>query len=122
MQVSGIDTVWARIEAELKARRRSKASLAEQLGETAQAVGNWKRRGVPRGQYPAIAAALGKSIDWVAGNEADIESPIGLSQMALRLAHEFDKIKNDKAQLGAFAQIIGIVAVAACVPPEPPIK
>jgi hypothetical protein len=71
-------SVWTRVldEAELHAKGRGQQWLVEQLSAvsdkpyTIQRVQNWKTRGVPRGEYPALALALGKTIDWVAGLES----------------------------------------------------
>lgn len=62
-------------EAEGHAKGRAQRWLVDRLCEvsptpyTIQRVHNWKSRGIPRGEYPTLALALGKTIDWVAGAE-----------------------------------------------------
>jgi SOS-response transcriptional repressor LexA len=62
-----MDATWTRIEEELARRGRGWQWLADQMGMKIQRVQNWKTRGVPKGAYPDLAAALGKTMDWVAG-------------------------------------------------------
>jgi len=73
-------SVWVRVleEAGRHAKGREQQWLVEQLTSvkasdepdyTIQRVHNWATRGVPKREYPALALALGKSIDWVAGHE-----------------------------------------------------
>ena len=113
--------VWTRIDEELKRRRKSWPWLAERMGHDGRSrVGNWKSRGVPVQEYPAIAAALGTSIDWVAGAEVGPEPGANLSPMAMKIAREFDRISDDAAQLAAFAHIIGVIARAAGEAAAPP--
>ncbi len=62
-----MDAAWGRIQGELTRRGKGLQWLANELGSPIQRVQNWTTRGVPKGAYPEIAAALGKSIDWLAG-------------------------------------------------------
>lgn len=62
-----MDVVWHKVDKELTSRSKTWAWLARQLGETDQAVNNWKRRGVPARQHAAIAMALDWSIDMLLG-------------------------------------------------------
>lgn len=62
-----MDVVWHTVDKELTARAKTWAWLARQLGETDQAVNNWKRRGVPPRQHFGIAEALGWSLDRLLG-------------------------------------------------------
>ena len=78
-----MDSVWNRVkdEAERRAKGRWQQWLTDRLTDISdkpysiQRVQNWKTRGVPRGEYPSLALALGKSIDWVAGLEASERIP-----------------------------------------------
>lgn len=60
---------WDVIEGALARRKppRDQAWLATQLGIRAQAVTNWKTRGVPKTQYEALADLLGLSLEQIAG-------------------------------------------------------
>ena len=62
-------TPWEVIEGALarKKPQRSQDWLAEQLGTTAQAVSNWKDRGVPKGRYEQLSEILGLTMEQVAG-------------------------------------------------------
>ena len=63
-------------EAERRAPGRWQQWLTDRLSDvspqpyTIQRLQNWKARGVPRAEYPSLALALGRSVDWVAGMEA----------------------------------------------------
>lgn len=59
--------VYDRIMQELADRGLDVKWFAKQLGGTVNRVLNWKVRGVPESKYKAIAIALDKPIDWVAG-------------------------------------------------------
>lgn len=113
--------VWTRIDAELKRRKKSWPWLSERMGHAGRArAGNWKSRGVPAQEFPAIAAALGTSIDWVAGTDPGADPGANLSPMAMKIAREFDRITDDAEQLAAFAHIIGVIARAAGGAAAPP--
>ena len=113
--------VWTRIDAELKRRKKSWPWLGQRMGHANRGrIGNWKSRGVPVQEYPDIAAALGTSIDWVAGKDAGPDQGPDLSPMAMKIGREFDRIEDDAAQLAAFAHIIGVIARAAGGAAEPP--
>lgn len=62
-------TPWEVIEEALNRRRpqRGNAWLAEQLGTTVQAVGNWRTRGVPAAKRRAIGHVLGLTVDQIDG-------------------------------------------------------
>lgn len=47
--------------------KRDQAWLAQQLGLGAQAITNWKKRGVPRSRYEDLAGILRLSMEQVAG-------------------------------------------------------
>jgi hypothetical protein len=120
-QDSPMHPSWKRIDAELTARGRSITWLAQRMESSVQRVYNWQSRGIPASAYPELAEALGKSIDWVAGKDEDEPSGAsGLSPMAMKLAVEFDRIKDDAAQLAAFAHIIGVIARASGSASAPP--
>lgn len=108
-----MDAVWQRLESELKRRKKSWAWLAGQLGYSRARCANWKVRGVPVGEFPALAVALGESVDWVAGM-APARTTAGAepSPMAARLAAEFDQITDPAAQLDAFAKAVAIITRA----------
>lgn len=61
-----MDQVWTRIDQELARRRKTWHWLYTALGYSKGRVNNWSRRGIPTGEYQALADLLGKSIDWVA--------------------------------------------------------
>lgn len=87
--------VWDRVmgEATLQARERPQQWLADRLSEvgpkryTIQRIQNWKVRGIPRGEYPSIALAIGRSSDWVAGMEASGRSEFGSVGIAASTGH-----------------------------------
>lgn len=60
-----MDPVLTRILEELLRQRKDWQWFYTALGYTKQRVGGWKRRGVPPGEYEAIADVLGRSVDWV---------------------------------------------------------
>lgn len=63
-------TSWERVDGHLTAnstKGQSWAWLARELGLKGSAVGNWKSRNIPAKYHAAIAAALGRSTDWVNG-------------------------------------------------------
>lgn len=74
-QIIEVMTPWEVIEQALARRRppRSQEWLAAELSSvtgqsiTAQAITNWKVRGVPRGRYTDLADVLGLTTDQVAG-------------------------------------------------------
>lgn len=107
------DQIWQRVDARLQQRRKSWAWLGEQLGLTSGRMGNWNRRGIPASLHVQIAAALDESVDWLLGlappRGAD---PYALSPMALRIAMDFDSIKDDRKQLDLFATIISLIGRA----------
>lgn len=108
-----MDGVYERLRDELSRRGKSWAWLADRMGTTRQAVGNWKKRGVPVKDFPTIAVAFGETADWVAGQAPPRrEKPDSLSAMALRIAQEFDRIADLSAQLDAYTKIITVIAVA----------
>lgn len=108
-----MDGVYERVRDELERRGKSWAWLAERMGASRQVVGNWKARGVPAKDYPAIAIAFGESADWVAGRAPPRrDKPENLSAMALRLAQEFDSIADLKTQLDVYTKLVTIIAVA----------
>lgn len=77
-------------------------------------MGKWKSEGVPKGRYDEIAVALRQTYDWIAGRaEARAVKVEDLSPMAIRLAQEFDRIKDDRAQLEAFATCLQAITRAA---------
>ena len=108
-----MDQVWDRLDAELKRRKKNWSWLSTRLGYSRARCANWKVRGVPLAEYPALAVAFGESADWVAG----VAEPRGSdgaepSPMAARLAQEFDAIGDSAAQLDAFAKAIAIITRA----------
>jgi hypothetical protein len=62
-------TPWEIIDSALTHKKRKWAWLANELDISAQAVTNWKTRGVPAGQFRAIATVLSLSVDQVEGRE-----------------------------------------------------
>lgn len=108
-----MDPVWDRLDAELKRRKRNWSWLATRLGYSRARCANWKARGIPLAEYPALAVAFGESADWVAGvAEARGTGGAEPSPMAARLAQEFDQIGDSSAQLDAFAKAIAIITRA----------
>lgn len=108
-----LDDTWERVREELDRRGKSWAWLADRMGTTRQAVGNWKKRGVPLKDYPAIAVAFGETADWVAGQAPPRrETPANLSTMALRIAQEFDRIEELPARLDTYTKIVTLIAIA----------
>lgn len=101
---------WARVYRLLKQRKQSMQWLADQLGYSKQRVAMWKARGaIPAAEHAAVAAAIGKSVDWVAGlTEADPPER-DMSPMGRTIAREFDTIKDPERQLTCFAQIIAAI-------------
>lgn len=71
LNTSRMNDVWKRIKAEVARKpdgaTREMAWLAERLQMKIQRVNNWATRGVPTSAFPAIAAALGWTLDDVAG-------------------------------------------------------
>jgi hypothetical protein len=112
MDDESLDPVWVKIDKWLTANHQSWAWLGQQIGGLSPGrMGNWRRRGVPASQYSAVAAALDESTDWLLGlAEPKGVDPYRLSPMALRLAQEFDGIRDERQQLDAFAQIIALIA------------
>ena len=107
---SSMDSSWARVYRLLKQRRQSMQWLADQLGYSKQRVAMWKSRGaIPAAEHPAVAAAIGKSVDWIAGL-TDADPPErDTSPMARTIAREFDTIKDPDRALACFAQIIAAI-------------
>lgn len=105
-----MDSSWARVARLLRQRKHTQVWLASQLGYTKQRVGMWASRGaIPAEEHAAVAAVLGKSVDWVAG-VVDVETPErDLSAMARTIGREFDTIKDPDQALKAFAQIIAAI-------------
>lgn len=71
-----MQTVWQRIEAELRRRGRTDQWLADELGYSKQRVNNWSRRGVPATEHSNLARVLGKTLDWVALGVEDDEDDL----------------------------------------------
>lgn len=110
---AAMDGVWQRLDAELKRRGKSWAWLAGRLGYSRARCANWKVRGVPMAEFPALAVAFGESADWVAGAAPPRSSALAEpSPMAARIAQEFDSIPDAGAQLDAFAKIVAIITRA----------
>lgn len=65
------DETWARIAERVAAmpngKGREVAWLASKTGMTLQRLNNWKTRGVPASSLPAVAQALGWSVNRVLG-------------------------------------------------------
>jgi len=62
-----MDTPLTRIENWLHKNEKSWADLARALGGySEQRLQNWKKRGIPMGEYPKLSAATGLSIDYIA--------------------------------------------------------
>lgn len=57
--------IWDKVESELRRRGESfpQAWVAAKLNVSAQAVTNWKARGIPKGRYMDLAQALGWSVE-----------------------------------------------------------
>lgn len=69
LRTMGWMSPWEIIDNALAHRKRKWAWLAGELGISAQAVTNWKTRGVPPSQYRTVADALSLSVDQVEGRE-----------------------------------------------------
>lgn len=50
-----------------EAQRGEVAWLARKIGATVQTVNNWKKRGIPFKQRPAVASAIGWSVEQLQG-------------------------------------------------------
>lgn len=99
-----------RVLAELDRCGHNRAWLARKLNVSQQSIYNWTRRGIPADMFAAVAKALDRSVDWVAGVAPfDERSVPVLSPMARKLAEEFDAIDGDHAQLVAFVRCLAIV-------------
>jgi hypothetical protein len=85
---------WKQFQEELDRRGKGLQWLADRMGCSIQRVQNWTTRGVPRGAYPELAAALGQTIDWVAGNEPRRPDPVlpSLSNSAMLVALAYDRM------------------------------
>jgi hypothetical protein len=82
---------WVRFQAELDRQGKGLQWLANRMGCSIQRVQNWTTRGVPKGAFPELAAALDKSVDWVAGLPQKEHKPAPvLSNNALLLAIAYD--------------------------------
>lgn len=57
------ETPINRVEAKLKELRWSWAEFARRVGETSQTVNNWRKRGIPEGQYYPVAKAIGITVE-----------------------------------------------------------
>jgi lambda repressor-like predicted transcriptional regulator len=58
---------WDIVTAELSRRGKNLTWLADELGTSLQRVQNWKTRGIPSGQFRAVASALGVTVDQLEG-------------------------------------------------------
>mgnify|MGYP000665033325 CR=1 FL=1 len=69
-----MNDVWDRFIAAAEriqpAAGRPEAWLADKLGTTVQTVHNWKARGVPPSRFPAVAKALGMTVEQLLGQPA----------------------------------------------------
>lgn len=111
-ETSGMeDLVWPRVDEEL--RRRGGKNLApgswpaltKALGTTKQVVYNWKQRGIPAKEYPAIAEALGWTVDELLGNGEARPPESELKQDHSRLFDMLPEAEQKKAHayaLGLF--------------------
>ncbi len=76
-----MDPVLTRILEELLRQRKDWQWFYTALGYIKQRVGGWKRRGVPPGEYEAIADVLGRSVDWVIrGASSVLTAPVDTQQ------------------------------------------
>lgn len=123
---------WNRVWDEMKRRKLGPAWLAGKLEMTVQRVQNWRspERGLPRDMWPAVAVALNKTTDWVAGitendNQthnltaeewamveafrAAVRTAAGSSELALKLARELDQVKSSLRPL-AYRQALRAIA------------
>lgn len=113
-----MDLAWRRVTDELAARGRNLTWLAEKLGSGRQRVYNWQARGVlPQSVHAEVAAALGKTPNWLAGLD---EAGTVLSPMAREIVRVFERIEDDRAQLQAFVRIVEICAQARGAQAAPP--
>lgn len=95
----GMDVVWHKVDKELERRSKTWAWFARQLGETDQAVNNWKRRGVPARQHAAVAQALGWSMERLLGltdSEPVVTTPQSLEAAIALLANALESIDDDQ--------------------------
>lgn len=78
-----MDPVLTRIIEELNRQHKDWQWFYTELGYTKQRVGGWKKRGVPPGEYEAIADVLEKSVDWVARGPSTYEPLTTAPQMGV---------------------------------------
>jgi len=60
-----MNTPLDRIEKWLADNEIKWADLARMLGYTEQRTTNWKKRGIPKGEYPNLQKATGLSLDYI---------------------------------------------------------
>jgi len=69
----GVDPMYRRVlqaaRARPEAQKGAVAWLARKVGATVQQVNNWKKRGIPFKQRPAVASVLGWSVEQLEGIE-----------------------------------------------------
>lgn len=105
-----MEKAWDRVERWLSKRNRNAQWLADRLNYSKQRVSNWKKRDIPKSEFPAIAAELGETTDWLAGlAPAKSLDSDRLSPMARKLAQEFDTISDPEKTLEAFARILSVI-------------
>lgn len=115
-----MDEAWRRVTVELADRGKNLTWLAQKIGCDRPRVYAWQaRRSLPESAYREVAAALGKTPNWLAGID---EAADALSPMAREIVRAFEKIENDAAQMAAFVKIIEVCAAARSsgVPSAPP--
>lgn len=108
----GMDQVTQRVSEWLQANGRDWAWLASRLPQhTLERVLNWRRRErIPPGEYPAVAAALGKSVQWMHGFDDDGAPP--MSEPARELGRLLDLIESQRDRVRAFAACVAILTRA----------
>jgi lambda repressor-like predicted transcriptional regulator len=104
--------IYARILAELERKGRDLQWLADNTGVDRSATYMWKSRKVPAAKYAAIALALGQTVEWLLGREGRKDGP-ALSDMAMKIAREFDQLRDEGARLEAFARCLTAIGRAA---------
>lgn len=125
-------TVWNRIDNELAARKAAKrvpstwAELARAIEATDQVVSNWGQPGrqVPPGRYPAIARALGWTVEQLLGEEAAprtapaTAAPADFGEQAAQLIRAFSLIPaGRRIELLTFADTLMEERRTTAVPP-----
>lgn len=127
------DLVWHTIDRELARRKDARLSpsswsaLGKVIGASVQATTNWKTRGVPPKEHPAIAAALGWSVDQLLGTSEPAPWPFEHIKQADWRALKPEDQGYIQGEMNALVkqilkqyQLDAMTEAAAQEPPPPP--